>query len=158
MQPRIVKIGEKKLAGMKMVMSLTENKTFELWRSFMPVRKLILNSFGSDLYSVQIYDPFYFSDFKPEKKFEKWATTEVTTFENIPENLETFVLPSGLYAVFHHKGMDTEIFNTIFHEWIPNSEYLLDNRPHFEVLGEKYKNGSPDSEEDIWIPVKSKIS
>jgi AraC family transcriptional regulator len=32
----------------------------------------------------------------------------------------------------------------------------LDNRPHFEILGEKYKQGSPDSEEEIWIPVKEK--
>jgi len=32
----------------------------------------------------------------------------------------------------------------------------LDNRPHFEVLGEKYKNGDPESEEEIWIPVKEK--
>jgi AraC family transcriptional regulator len=37
-----------------------------------------------------------------------------------------------------------------------DSAYDLDNRPHFEILGEKYKNESPDSEEELWIPVKLK--
>jgi len=39
---------------------------------------------------------------------------------------------------------------------LPNSDYELDNRPHFEILGKKYKNNSADSEEEIWIPVKLK--
>jgi predicted transcriptional regulator YdeE/catechol 2,3-dioxygenase-like lactoylglutathione lyase family enzyme len=156
MNPRIVNIGKKNLVGKKMEMSLAENKTAELWRSFMPMRKLITNSINDDLFSMQIYDSIYFSDFNPEKNFVKWATTEVTSFENIPEIFETFVLPAGLYAVFHHKGTDTGIFQAIFTEWLPKSGYLLDNRPHFEVLGEKYKNGSPDSEEEIWIPIKQK--
>ncbi|MEP1984886.1 MAG: GyrI-like domain-containing protein, partial [Maribacter dokdonensis] len=41
-------------------------------------------------------------------------------------------------------------------EWIPNSEYQLDGRPHFEVLGAKYKNNDPNSEEEVWIPIKAK--
>jgi len=28
---------------------------------------------------------------------------------------------------------------------------------HFELLGEKYKNNHPDSEEEVWIPIKEKI-
>ena len=47
-------------------------------------------------------------------------------------------------------------FQYIFTNWLPNSEYELDNRPHFEILGDKYINGSADSEEEIWIPVKYK--
>lgn len=27
----------------------------------------------------------------------------------------------------------------------------VDDRPHFEVLGGKYQNNSPNSEEEIWI-------
>ncbi|MEN9524835.1 MAG: hypothetical protein RLZZ256_219, partial [Bacteroidota bacterium] len=32
--------------------------------------------------------------------------------------------------------------------------YLLDERPHVEVMGSKYKNNDPASEEDIWIPIR----
>jgi AraC family transcriptional regulator len=64
----------------------------------------------------------------------------------------------GLYAVFNYKGsnMDHSIFEYIFRSWLPDSEYYLDNRPHFEVLGDKYKNNDPSSEEEIWIPIKPK--
>ena len=41
-------------------------------------------------------------------------------------------------------------------EWLPNSGYEIDNRPHFQVMGETYKNGSPDSEEDFYVPLKLK--
>jgi len=37
---------------------------------------------------------------------------------------------------------------------VPSSDYELDNRPQFEILGQKYKNNDPSSEEEIWIPVK----
>ena len=42
----------------------------------------------------------------------------------------------------------------ILNSWLPNSEFDIDNRPNFEVLGEKYKRTDPSSEEDIWIPIK----
>ena len=156
MNHRIAHFEEKKLAGKRLTMSLLENKTGELWKSFMQLRKEIKNNIGNDLYSVQVYDPFYFEHFNPATTFDKWATIEVSNFENLPESFECFVLPAGLYAVFQRKGMSTDIFKTIYTEWLPNSEFMLDNRPHFEILGEKYKNGDPDSEEEIWIPIKQK--
>jgi AraC family transcriptional regulator len=57
---------------------------------------------------------------------------------------------------FYYKGSstDTRIFQHIFETWLPQSGYELDNRPHFEVLGEKYRNNDPESEEDIYIPIK----
>ena len=154
--PEIKFCEEKKLVGRRLTMSFTENKTAELWKSFMPFRNQISKRINQDLISMQIYDVGFFEIFQPDKHFEKWAAVEVSEFENLPSETETFVLPAGLYAVFQQKGMGTEIFREIFTEWIPASDYKLDNRPHFEILGEKYKNNSPDSEEEIWIPVKSK--
>lgn len=137
-------------------MSFADNKTGLLWQRFMPRRKEIANSLSADLISMQIYPPGF--DFNPQSNFEKWAAIEVSDFGSVPEQMETFVLPGGLYAMFAYTGSstDTRIFQYIFMEWLPQSGYRLDNRPHFEVLGEKYKNASPDSEEEIWIPVKPK--
>ena len=72
--------------------------------------------------------------------------------------LETFVLPEGQYAVFQYKGLssDNSIFQYIFGTWLPGSDYVLDDRPHFEVLGDKYKNNDPASEEEIWVPIQPK--
>ncbi len=156
MQPQFVSIDPKKLLGIYLEMSQAENHTGELWRSFMPRLKEIETRVGNNLYSLQVYDEGYFQHFDPRREFEKWALTEVKNFSVIPDEMEPFELPGGLYAVFQHKGMGTDIFQYIFTEWLPKSGYLLDDRPHFEVLGEKYKQGSPESEEEIWIPVKPK--
>jgi len=156
MEPRIEISNEKKLVGKRLTMSLSENKTGELWKSFMPGSKEIANRVSEDLISMQIYNTNYFIGFDPANEFEKWAAIEVKDFNNVPKGMETFTLPGGLYAVFDYKGSSTDsnIFQYIFGSWLPNSDYLLDNRPHFEVLGEKYKNADPDSEEEIWIPIR----
>lgn len=141
-----------------MKMSLSVNRTGELWQSFMQRRKEIKNNIGNDLYSMQVYDPMYFADFNPDAEFEKWAAIEVSDLHEIPSEMESCILPGGLYAVFLHKGAastGSKTFQYIFGTWLPDSGYALDNRPHFEILGEKYKNEDPDSEEEIWIPLKS---
>jgi AraC family transcriptional regulator len=46
------------------------------------------------------------------------------------------------------------VWRYIYNEWLPNSPWELDHRPHFERLGAKYKNEDPNSEEDIYIPVR----
>ena len=58
--------------------------------------------------------------------------------------------------IFDHKGSssDHSIFEYIFSKWLPASKYEVDDRPHFEVLGLNYKNNDPESEEEIWIPIK----
>jgi len=138
-------------------MSLAHNRTAALWKVFMPYQHKIRHRRNQDLISMQVYDPGYFSDFNPLHQFEKWAAVEVTNVEALPEGLETFLLKAGLYAVFDYKGSsaDSSIFQYIFGSWLPDSGYVLDERPHFEILGAHYKNNDPNSEEEIWIPIKA---
>jgi predicted transcriptional regulator YdeE len=44
---------------------------------------------------------------------------------NVPNDMETFTLTGGLYAVFDYKGLSTDnsIFQYIFETWLPSSEY-----------------------------------
>lgn len=155
--PSIVDLSPKKLLGRHVIMSMAEDKTGQLWASFMPHRKYIQHQIGQDLYSLQVFPEGYFNAFNPNTNFEKWALVEVQHHDFIPENMEAFLLLGGQYAVFNHKGMDSSIFQYIYSTWLPASGYVLDDRPHFEVLGPKYKQGSPDSEEEIWIPISTKI-
>ena len=156
MTAKIETLSEKKLVGKRLTMSFADNKIGQLWKDFMPRRKEISNTLTNDLISMVVYNPTHFADFKPTNEFERWATVEVSDFDHVPNQMETFVLPGGLYAVFDYKGLNTDnsIFQYIFGTWLPNSEYVLDDRPHFEVLGNKYKNNDPTSEEEIWIPIK----
>ena len=158
MTPRILNLEEKRLIGLNMKMSLIENKTGFLWRQFAPRINKILNRTSENKISMQVYPPMYFKQFHPNKEFEKWATVEVQDFKNIPEGMKSFIIKEGLYAVFQHKGSSTDnkVFEYIFSEWVPKSMFEIDDRPHFEVLGKKYRNDDKHSEEEIWIPVIEK--
>lgn len=157
-QPEIRKHPGVSLAGMKRSMSLIQDQTRALWQGFIPASRTIPHRTGNELYSVQIFPSGYFESFSPETLFEKWAAVKVEKNDTIPENMELLKIPEGWYAVFHYRGPagDPAIFEYIFRQWLPISGFDLDARPHFEILGEKYKNEGPDSEEEIWIPVKEK--
>ena len=157
MQPKITHLEKKKLVGMSCKMSFSQNKIKELWQGFMPVVGHIQNRIGSDLYSAEIYDPAFFKQFDPDREFEKWAAVEVTDFDDVPDGMETFEFPGGLYAAFLHKGPASTAqitYQHIYREWIPNSEYSLDDKPHVAVMGESYNPTGQESAEQIWIPVK----
>ena len=158
MKPEIKTLESKKLIGMQKSMSFANNTTPALWEGFMPRKKEIQNVVGSDLYSIQSYGADFFKNFDPLKTFNKWAAVEVSDFDSVPAGMEGFILPQGLYAVFYYKGLNTDpsIFQYILGTWLPASGYQLDSRPHFEVLGPKYKNNDPESEEEIWIPIQKK--
>ncbi len=153
--PKIVEIQEKKMLGMRLEMSLVDNKTGDLFSKFMPRRKEIGTIVSDGTYALQQYD---FKSFSPQTVFEKWACVEVNDFMNIPDEMETFILQSGIYAVFTHKGTTEnfiQLMKYILHAWLPNSNYKLDDRPHFEFLTSTYLGpNNPDSEEEVWIPIR----
>ncbi|WP_338769769.1 GyrI-like domain-containing protein [Bernardetia sp. ABR2-2B] len=161
MNPKIKILPAKRLIGNSLKMSLSDNKTMELWQSFMPKKKMIKHTIGKDLYSIQIYDKSLdFKDFNPKTEFTKCAMIEVDFFEDIPQGMEKRVLEGGLYAVFLYKGLPKDfpkMAQYVFEEWLPNSAYQLDTREHFEVLGEKYNSTNENSEEEVWIPIKASV-
>lgn len=159
MQPRFETILEKILVGMSQEMSFAADKTSLLWRSFMPRRKEVESCNPHEFYSLQVFPEGFFDSFNPNAGFVKWALSETTTESPIPEGMHKFVLPYGLYAVFIHQGPAAaapKTFNYIFGEWLPQSDFVLDNRPHFEILPEGYNPMAADSVEEVWIPIRKK--
>ena len=137
----------------------SERSVHELFQIYGVKKSLLENAeYSDDKISMQIYPPMYQKDFHSDIEFEKWVTVEVYDFANIPNEMESFVLNEGLYAVFQHKGSssETKVFEYIFSEWLPKSVFEVDERPHFEVLGKKYCNNDKTSEEEIWIPIIEK--
>ena len=158
---RIENLPEKKFIGKHLETSLAENRTFELWRSFMPFRKEIKNRAGNRLFSIQVFKKTLdFNQFNKNLVFQKWAAVEVKAFDQpIPEGMDKYVINGGLYAVFIHKGVHAtfgKTFEYIFKYWLPGSGYVLDGREHFEIMEEGYSTTDPNAEEEIWLPVKLK--
>lgn len=159
MNPTITKFQEKKVIGMSQEMSYLDYKARELWQRFMPRHSEVQNRKGSNCFSIQQFSATYWLNFDPATPFTKWAAVEVESSDIIPADMQSLCIPSGLYAVFIYKGDGSSapaFFEAIFRSWLPNSIYDLADRPHFEILGEKYKKDDPNSEEEVWIPIQLK--
>jgi len=157
MNPQIKTFPHTKFIGKSLAISYSDYRIAELWSGFMSRRNEIRNSVGTELYNIQV-NPENF-DFNPKTPFMKWAAMAVSAFDTIPDGMEALEILEGLYAVFQYKGDQSgaaSFFNQIYSVWLPNSDYQLDNRPKFEIIGEKYKNNDPNSEEEIWIPIREK--
>ena len=143
---------------MSIEMSMLENKTGQLFRAFMPRKKEILNVKNKEVLDIRIYTKEYYQKFNPANTFTKWAAVEVPNFDQVPDGMKTIIIESGKYAVFTYKSAEANqgIFQYIFTQWLPNSEYRLDDRPHFDILGEKTQQRNPNAEEEIWVPVRLK--
>ena len=156
-RPEIISINAKKLVGLKMSMSLLNNKTFELFSSFMPRLNEVQNRMDNNVLDLREYPKSYFDTFSPAILFTKWALVEVNTIDEIPSGMESYVLRSGNYARFEHiggKNRMAEKFQYIFREWLPSSGYEIDQRPHFEILPKNYKADDINAKDWIYIPIR----
>jgi len=153
--PTLIDAKPRHLIGMHLPMSHAEHRVQELWRGFMPRRGEVQGAISQDLFSVNVYPPDFFAAYDAARIFTKWAALEVNLECEVPTHMERLAVPGGLYAVFHYIGpsSDPAIFAYIYGTWLPQNGYRPDARPHFEVLGPRYSNTSPVSEEDIWVPV-----
>lgn len=159
LEPKIVTLKAKKLIGHSIEMCLMDNKTLELFSGFMPKKRTIKNVLSDAVFEVMIYNKDHFKSFSPKNTFTKWASVEVSHFETTPTTMKPLKIKAGLYLQFKYIGLPQgfgELMRYILTDWLPKSKYQLDNRPHFNVLGKKYVKKAPDSEEDVFIPVKLK--
>ena len=150
---RIEIIEPKKLIGFSIITSFQDDKTPIVWRNFMMRKNEITNRISDQLISLQIYP----ENFTPNQTFKKYALAEVSDFENLPEEFETFELKNGKYLVFNYKGKaenGPEIFGYIFQKFIPENQFEVDNRPHFEIFDDTYNPLDENAQEEIWIPIK----
>lgn len=159
---RIEDVPEQILAGIKLEMSYAADKTPQLFMSFMPLRNRIPHRANDLIYLVNIF-PGELSqqNISFTTRFEKLGAVPVKQKDLLPDELTYYTLPGGTYAVFIHRGPASAFFDTfnfIFGKWIPESEWEYDTTRHrFERIPQGYRPDDPNSEEEIWIPVKAKM-
>jgi AraC family transcriptional regulator len=154
-EPVILNFEGAVLCGASEAMSLQTFTPWTLWPRVMPRLAQISNRSSQDLISLRNFNGIPVFGPQANPNFTYWGGVEVLEANKGFEHLE---IPAGTYAVFHYKGLssDSTIWRYIYSQWLPNSKWELDERPHFERLGSKYKNDDPTSEEDIYIPIRPK--
>ncbi len=160
-EPKIIERDAIYIVGMHTEMSLAENTTVQLWQAFGPRQKEIENREDKGCYSIQIYnDDFSTQAFLPTTQFKKWAGVAVVGEIKTPDGLEVLTIEAGKWAVFPYKGTPQNFGNLVYFvmtQWLPRSEYKLDNRPQFEYMDEHYAGPmNPEAQEEFWVPVLTK--
>lgn len=160
-EPRIIELKDQAIVGVAGITNFARFEVAPLWQALMPVYGTIPHVQNQTRLSVAVYPNNFFKAFNPEQTFQKWAAVPVTKIGvPLPQPCTSMIIPSGLYAVFQHKGNYEAFVGTvqyIHNQWLPQSPYQLANRPHFEILTDTYKNNHPDSEEEVWIPIEHKF-
>jgi len=144
------------LLGMQQIQTFQEHTTPQLWARFMPQVASIPHRIDNCLLSAEVFDADFFNPFDIKKPYSKWAGVRVLPHTETPTGMSQLMIPEGLYAVFLHKGLGADAEKTyryIFLEWLPQSGYSLDLRPHFAVMPPGYTRHNPEEEEEIWIPI-----
>ena len=159
--PKIVDLPQRVFVGLHTQTSASKPTTPQMWGKFMPRKGEVPHRMGKEVYSIQVYPPnLSYENFDPSKEYTSWAAVEVSQLGELPEGFESLSIEAGTYAFFVHKGaVDTfpQLIRWIYAEWLPSSPYEIDDRIHFERLGAKFLGPSnPESEEDVFIPVKLK--
>ena len=156
--PKLIKLDAQRIIGLSRVMSFADDKTSLLWQSFMPRRREIEHTKNVDFISLQLYpEKFMSSGFNVHLLFEKWAAVAVSENAVPPEGMKELTIPEGMYAIFDHQGPANEFQRTtnyIYNKWLPDSDFILDNRPHYEVLPDGYNPRDDDATEQVFIPIK----
>jgi len=158
MKAKIVDIEGKLLVGLKIKTNLMEDKAGDLWREFVSRTKEIQNIKGNGYYSLQFYNKNFPKNFNNKTNFDKWAALEVGEIDELPEGMQRVEIEKGKYAIFTYKGKSqgiSTLMEYIYGPWLQESEFQIDNRAHFEYMGENYLGpNDPESEEEVWIPIK----
>lgn len=93
---------------------------------------------------------------KEDGSFSYIIACEVSSTDDIPEDMITKTIPDAEYAVFTCKGpLPDSIQNMvgfIHDEWFKNSEYKHAGTAEFELYDERCTGGT-DCEVDIYVPI-----
>lgn len=99
MTPRIETITPKTLVGLQIRMNLANNKTSELWRTFLQRKEEIHHRTNTDRYSIQVFDsPQHMNTFTPLTEFDKWAAVEVNDATRMPQGMKSITIEAGQYG------------------------------------------------------------
>jgi len=152
---QILELEPIQLIGKQTRTSLAQNQTPQLWKSLKTEAMKVSPDPEQLQFAVRCYEAN--PTFIPTEEYTAWAAFSYSDGHAALPGMQEFEIPGGLYAKFLHSGSQEqfiELMRHIFMEWMPDSEYSLDDRPHFERFNFDYKPGDTNSNEELFIPIQ----
>ncbi len=156
LSPRIVKKAAFKAVGISCMSTMQNNVIPQLWGEFSKVCANIPNSANPGT-ALGICSSPEGTEINENTPFKYLACMEVSSFDDIPEGMESRELPEAEYAVFeHHGALDTldKTYEAIYQGWFSKGEYKQGGNYDFELYDHRFKFGESDSILEIWVPVQ----
>ena len=120
----------------------------QLWQQFVPRMKEVQHVVNPNAsYGIC-------GDAQEDGSFRYVAGYEVSSTEDIPEGMTSWIVPEQKYAVLPGTLKTIgETYKYIFETWLPQSQYEYAHGPDFEYYGEDF---DPGGEEKlyIYVPIK----
>jgi AraC family transcriptional regulator len=156
-EPVIVELDEMNVVGIQILFSLDCNLIPVLWERFATRMQEIENVSQKDVALEISYDVQGKAE---EETFFVLVGMIVEDVTEIPEGMTYKHIPAHKYAMFTHYGPISQIYDTydrIFNEILPRSAYEFDEKAcEIEWYDGRFKKDSPDSEYDIYVPVRQR--
>ncbi|RLC51416.1 MAG: hypothetical protein DRH79_06225 [Candidatus Cloacimonadota bacterium] len=156
MEVKIMNKEAMKIVGMKTTTTIKNNNIPQLWDKFNKVCSSIPN-IKEQKVALGVCPPVDIKDFNEDAPFDYIAGMIVENFNNIPDGMITYEIPAQKYAVITHKGaLDTlqKTYNYFYSVWPEKSGMEFSDGTEFELYDERFIFGSPESEMDIYRPLK----
>lgn len=121
------------------------------WTAFSRRVGSISGQIGKDTFGV-------ICNIDDEENLEYMCAVEVSSFNDLQDDVSRLRLPEQLYAVFHHDNHVSEIKATcvsIWRDWLPNSGREPADSPFFERYTETFNPETGNGGIEIWLPIES---
>lgn len=145
MKAKIVNLKSQTTLGLVYKGANTNGEIPAMWQVF-NARFSELKPKNNTCYGLCYMDPL-------DQSFAYMACAAVDTIEDIPDGMETMVIPEGKYAVFtfsDHISQIKPFWDQIYQTYLPENQLIPLNQMSFELYDERFmQNGSCD----IYIPV-----
>ncbi len=154
MEPTIVEREPIKTVGIAKRYSNDDLDLKKLWSAFKPYKDKIPNRVGDELFGI--YEEY--EEDGDETGFTYVCSAQVSSFDDIPENMVGRIIAGQKYACFEHKGELASLENTlkfIWGSWLPKSKYDYVEKPDFELYGPGFCD-APGNILRIFIPIQDK--
>ncbi len=155
MEPEIVTRSEMKVVGIAHRYQEDDLDIGTLWSAFQHHVNKIPNRVGTDAFGI--YEEY--DESNDTIGFSYICSVEVSTFDNVPEDMITRIIPEQMYAVFRHDGELSflpETLKYIWGSWLPKSNYEYVEKPDFELYAPGLLDEDPDHIIFLYIPVAPK--